>query len=57
MRSKRRLLCFFNSKGLEQQIIEDPQYLLWTHKRWKRKRKPEEFDQAKTVEHQIKQMN
>jgi len=28
-------------KRLEQQIIADPQYWLWTHKRWKRKRKSE----------------
>lgn len=27
---------------LEKQILEDPQYWLWTHKRWKRKRKPGE---------------
>ncbi len=28
-----------HTKRLEQQIINDPQYWLWTHKRWKRKRK------------------
>lgn len=27
---------------LEKQILEAPQYWLWTHKRWKRKRKPGE---------------
>lgn len=27
---------------LEKQILQDPQYWLWTHKRWKRKRKPGE---------------
>lgn len=29
-------------KRLEQQIVADPQYWLWTHKRWKRKRASEE---------------
>lgn len=29
-------------KRLEQQIVADPQYWLWTHKRWKRKRKSED---------------
>lgn len=38
---------------LEQQIIEAPEYWLWTHKRWKRKRKPEEANDAKTVEDQM----
>jgi KDO2-lipid IV(A) lauroyltransferase len=42
-----------HTKRLEKQIIEDPQYWLWTHKRWKRKRKPEELNQAKTVEDQL----
>lgn len=28
-------------KRLEQQIVADPQYWLWTHKRWKRKKKAE----------------
>lgn len=28
-----------HTKRLEKQIIADPQYWLWTHKRWKRKRK------------------
>lgn len=28
-----------HAKRLEKQIIADPQYWLWTHKRWKRKRK------------------
>lgn len=38
---------------LEQQIIEAPEYWLWTHKRWKRKRKPEEVNDPKTVEDQL----
>lgn len=42
-----------HTKCLEKQIIEDPQYWLWTHKRWKRKRKPEELDEAKTVKDQL----
>jgi KDO2-lipid IV(A) lauroyltransferase len=42
-----------HTKRLEEQIIEDPQYWLWTHKRWKRKRKTEELNQAKTVEDQL----
>lgn len=29
-----------HTKRLEKQIIADPQYWLWTHKRWKRKRQP-----------------
>ncbi len=32
-----------HTKRLETQILEDPQYWLWTHKRWKRKRTPEEL--------------
>lgn len=31
-----------HTKKLEEQITADPQYWLWTHKRWKRKRKPGE---------------
>ena len=31
-----------HTRRLEKQIISDPQYWLWTHKRWKRKRKPGE---------------
>lgn len=38
---------------LEQQIIEAPEYWLWTHKRWKRKRRPDEVNDPKTVEEQI----
>ena len=31
-------------KLLEEQILEDPQFYLWTHKRWKHKDKvPAEF--------------
>ena len=32
-----------HTKRLEKQILEAPQYWLWTHKRWKRKRTPEEM--------------
>ncbi len=31
-----------HTRILEQQIIETPEYWLWTHKRWKRKREPQE---------------
>lgn len=31
-----------HTKKLEQQILEKPEFWLWTHKRWKRVRKPEE---------------
>lgn len=31
-----------HTRKLEAQIIDNPQYWLWTHKRWKRKRKPGE---------------
>lgn len=31
-----------HTRMLEQQITREPAYWLWTHKRWKRKRKPEE---------------
>lgn len=31
-----------HTRRLEEQILADPQYWLWTHKRWKRKRKPGE---------------
>lgn len=33
-----------HTKKLEEQILKDPQYWLWTHKRWKRKRKPGEVN-------------
>ena len=39
-----------HTRLLEQQIIEKPEYWLWTHKRWKRKRSdypPEEFPSSK----------
>ncbi len=31
-----------HTRILETQILEKPEFWLWTHKRWKRKRKPEE---------------
>ena len=31
-----------HSRWLETQILETPQYWLWTHKRWKRKMKEED---------------
>jgi KDO2-lipid IV(A) lauroyltransferase len=31
-----------HTRLLEKQIVEKPQYWLWTHKRWKRKRQPHE---------------
>ncbi len=31
-----------HTQRLEKQILREPAYWLWTHKRWKRKRKPEE---------------
>ncbi|OEK06586.1 lysophospholipid acyltransferase family protein [Roseivirga misakiensis] len=31
-----------HTRRLEKQILEDPQYWLWSHKRWKRKRKSED---------------
>ena len=31
-----------HTRKLEEQILEDPQYWLWTHKRWKRKPTPED---------------
>ena len=31
-----------HTRMLEKQILEDPQYWLWTHKRWKRKPTPED---------------
>lgn len=36
------------TKELEKDIIENPQYWLWTHKRWKHKR-PEEMELHKTI--------
>jgi len=41
-----------HTKRLEKQILEAPQYWLWTHKRWKRKRNAEEILEK---EAQIKQ--
>lgn len=42
-----------HTKLLEKQIIETPEYWLWTHKRWKRKRKPGEEKDPKTVKDQL----
>ncbi|MGW8122783.1 lysophospholipid acyltransferase family protein [Roseivirga echinicomitans] len=39
-------------RRLEQQILEAPQYWLWTHKRWKRKKTEEERLEEQTSEKQ-----